>query len=225
MRAELYALAPFSPSLYFPHNFPKSFDVSASNAAPKHEHAKHKLPSPLLCSALSRVASPRRTLAGIRIVRPRRRPAKELDPASRSQDDPSSTPSPTDRERPRFRARRVAECERARDGDKRKSAGASYRRKGVDGCSWALGFLHPQVQLKHPHHKTFHKTKVSDEDEEKGFTRSASPRSRVCAPSFRSPSSCLLTLLFFLVWFCRSLHPSFRLSRFYRWVSDSSLSL
>ncbi|TIA68992.1 hypothetical protein E3P91_03831 [Wallemia ichthyophaga] len=28
-----------------------------------------------------------------------------------------------------------------------------------------------EAKLKHPHHKTFHKTKVSDEDDEKGFTR------------------------------------------------------
>ena len=30
-------------------------------------------------------------------------------------------------------------------------------------------------KLKHPHHKTFHKTAVSDEDEAAGFVRSESP--------------------------------------------------
>ncbi|KAI0082139.1 Clavaminate synthase-like protein [Panus rudis PR-1116 ss-1] len=28
-----------------------------------------------------------------------------------------------------------------------------------------------EAKLKHPHHKTFHKTRISDEDEEKGYTR------------------------------------------------------
>lgn len=30
---------------------------------------------------------------------------------------------------------------------------------------------HEQAKLKHPHHKTFHKTKVSEEDEANGITR------------------------------------------------------